>query len=103
RELIQDLRVAGRGDPRSAEVAQRFVVATHVLGELRCATESTCALRVVLGALRLVVPERDAFVVLAGRAEESIELFDERRVLGIERERTLDVTDRGLHVAEALL
>src|SRR5690606_41701936 len=61
------------------------------LGELGGPREGLRALRAVLGARRLAVPQRDALVVLSGDREEAIELVDERRVLEVDRERALDV------------
>ncbi|MGC4079473.1 MAG: hypothetical protein QM702_21020 [Rubrivivax sp.] len=102
REVIEQLRVAGRGDPRRAQVTERLVVTAEVLGELRGAAERLRALRTVGRALRFVVPEGDAIVVLARAREQTIELLEERRVVAVDRERAFDVCDGWVEVPELL-
>src|SRR5579864_7930666 len=56
----------------------------------------------VFDALRRGHPQKDALVVFAGEAEESVELLGEVLVVGFEGERALHVADSRFVVVELL-
>ena len=80
REVIEDLGVPGRRDPRRAEVLHRVAgLAQHDLGDVGGLRERRRAPRPLLGPRRLRQPERHALLGPVRLVEQAIEELDERR------------------------
>ncbi len=74
-------------------MSDRIRPASKGFANMRRADQGACARRRVLGARGLLNPRRDSCFVLSGGGQKPVQPVDERRVRGVQAERSLDVGD----------